>query len=166
MIINSWTTLFITHTLSENSGERVGQMNKIVIIFILILIILFLQAILARMNTIPLLKVAEIELERPLDEDRYWMLLKETSIKEFEYYKIDRNIVDFSKYNLIISFAREIRTMRYKRTFPFEKNDRVVTIVSKDANPNKLFVYQIDNHKNVYLDEKSLNLDREIIIED
>ncbi|HOJ78288.1 MAG TPA: hypothetical protein PLZ08_11370 [Bacillota bacterium] len=140
-------------------------MNKIVIISLILLTILLLQAILARMNTVPLIKVAEIEAEHSFGETKYWMLLKENDIKEFEYYNIDRNIVDFSKYNIIVSFTREIRTMRYERTFPVEKNDRVITVVSKDVNPNKLFIYRIDKDQNVYLDLKSFTFDRQIIIE-
>lgn len=117
------------------------------------------------MNNVQLIKVSEKELERNLGEDRYWMLLSENSKKELEYYNINSDIVDFSKYNIIISFAREIKTMKYIRTFPFQKDNRVVTTVSKDVSPNKLFIYKIDKNKKVYLDQKALNLDKQILIE-
>lgn len=142
-------------------------MNKaiIVVISILILIVVVYRVILVQMNTVQLVKVSEKELERKLGEDKYWMLLSENNKKELENYNINIDIVDFSKYNIIISFAREIKAMKYKKTFPFEKDNRVITTVSKDVIPNKLFIYKIDKNKNVYLDEKSLNLDKQILIE-
>lgn len=143
-------------------------MNKKSLIIILTVLILFAvySAILRKMNVVKLTQIRIIEQETEFVTEPYWMILTEKSEEKLEFYSLSKEMFDFSKYNIILSFGREIRQMKYSRIYPFEKDNRVVTIVSKEFFPNKLFIYSISKNKKVYLDQKALTLDHEIIIED
>ncbi len=143
-------------------------MNKKSLIIILTVLILFAiySFILNKINVVKLSQICIIDQKTEFDTEPYWIILTEKSEKELKYYDLDKEIFDFSKYNIVLSFGRKIRQMKYTRIFPFEKSNRVVTIVSKEFIPNKLYIYSISKNKKVYLDQKALTLDHEIIIED
>ena len=60
----------------------------------------------------------------------------------------DKLGIDFNKNNVIITFSREIKEMKFKRadTFPFQSTSTVKTIMSKNFNPHSIYIYVIPKY--------------------
>ena len=56
--------------------------------------------------------------------------------------------IDFANSNVILAFSREIKEMKFKRAdwFPFHSISTVKTIMSKEFEPNTIFVYKIPKY--------------------
>lgn len=56
--------------------------------------------------------------------------------------------IDIKKYNVILSFSREIKEMKFNRSneFPFKPIFTVKTVMSKKTQPNTIYIYKIPKY--------------------
>lgn len=57
--------------------------------------------------------------------------------------------IDFNKNNVIMSFSREIKELKFKRSdsFPYQVVSTVKTVMSKEFHPNTIYVYIIPKYE-------------------
>lgn len=86
-----------------------------------------------------------------------WLMIREKDEKEIQRYGIDTNKYNLKEYNLVVSFGRQINSMKYKRSseFPYLMTNYVRTVLSQEEKVGDVFIYKLPKTEEVFYDERS-----------